>query len=62
MLQQILRAPALKAILIQVLAFPLMLLLVYGLARAGMAMSLLAVAGVQGVLAAANHPLPTTRG
>ncbi len=44
---------ALKAILIQVLAFPLMLLLVYGLARAGMAMSLLAVAGVQGVLAAA---------
>ncbi|WP_258002894.1 hypothetical protein [Janthinobacterium sp. AD80] len=35
MLQQILRAPALKAILIQVLAFPLMLLLVYALARAG---------------------------
>ena len=53
MLQQILRAPALKAILIQLLAFPLMLLLVYGLARAGIAMSLLAVAGVQGVLAAA---------
>ncbi|MDN2712445.1 class I SAM-dependent methyltransferase [Janthinobacterium sp. SUN118] len=52
MLQQILRAPALKAILIQVLAFPLMLLLVYALARLGVAMSLLAVAGVQGALAA----------
>lgn len=53
MLQQILRAPALKAILIQVLAFPLMLLLVYALARAGLGLSLLAVAGVQGALAAA---------
>lgn len=52
MLQQILRAPALKAILIQVLAFPLLLLLVYAMARAGVAMSLLAVAGAQGVLAA----------
>ncbi|APA71509.1 class I SAM-dependent methyltransferase [Janthinobacterium sp. 1_2014MBL_MicDiv] len=52
MLQQILRAPALKAILIQVLAFPLMLLLVYALARLGVAMSLLAVAGAQGMLAA----------
>ena len=52
MLQQILRAPALKAILIQVLAFPLMLLLVYGLARAGVAMSLPVVALLQGVLAA----------
>jgi len=52
MLQQILRAPALKAILIQVLAFPLMLLLVYSLARAGATMSLPAVALLQGVLAA----------
>lgn len=52
MLQQILRAPALKALLIQVLAFPLMLLLVFGLARAGFAMSLLVVAVLQGVLAA----------
>ncbi len=52
MLQQILRAPALKAILIQVLAFPLMLLLVYALARTGVGLSLLAVACVQGALAA----------
>lgn len=52
MLQQILRAPALRALLIQALAFPLMLLLVYGLARAGAAMSLPMVAGLQGVLAA----------
>ncbi|MGK5078996.1 class I SAM-dependent methyltransferase [Janthinobacterium sp. HLX7-2] len=53
MLQQILRAPAFKAILIQLLAMPLMLLLVYGLARAGVSLSLLAVASVQGGLAAA---------
>lgn len=52
MLQQILRAPAFRAILIQLLAFPLMLLLVYGLARAGVFLSLPAVAVVQGVLAA----------
>ena len=52
MLQQILRAPAFKAILIQLLAFPLMLLLVYGLARAGVFLSLPGVAAVQGVLAA----------
>ncbi|MEG2961580.1 MAG: class I SAM-dependent methyltransferase, partial [Janthinobacterium sp.] len=52
MLQQILRAPALKALLIQVLAFPLMLLLVYGMARAGATMSLPVVALLQGVLAA----------
>ena len=52
MLQQILRAPALKALLIQVLAFPLMLLLVYGLARAGLALPLLAVAVLQGAIAA----------
>ena len=44
MLQQILRAPALKAVLIQVLAFPLMLGLVYLLARAGIGMTLLSVA------------------
>lgn len=52
MLRQILRAPALKALLIQVLAVPLMLLLVYGLARAGVRMSLPVVALLQGVLAA----------
>ena len=52
MLQQILRAPAFRAILIQLLAFPLMLLLVYGLARAGVFLSLAGVAAVQGVLAA----------
>ncbi|OBV40992.1 class I SAM-dependent methyltransferase [Janthinobacterium psychrotolerans] len=52
MLQQILRAPALKAVLIQALAFPLMLGLVYLLARAGVGMSWLAVAVLQGVLAA----------
>ena len=52
MLQQILRAPALKAVLIQVLAFPLMLGMVYLLARAGAGMTLLAVALLQGVLAA----------
>lgn len=52
MLQQIMRAPALKALLIQVLAFPLLLLLVYGLARAGLALPLLAVAILQGVIAA----------
>ena len=52
MLQQILRAPALKAVLIQVLAFPLMLGVVYLLARAGAGMTLLAVALLQGVLAA----------
>lgn len=53
MLQQILRAPALKALLLQALAFPLLLLLVYGLARGGVALSLPAVAGLQGLLAAA---------
>lgn len=53
MLQQILRAPAFRAILIQLLAFPLMLLCVYGLARAGLTMSLVGVAVVQGVVAAA---------
>ena len=52
MLQQILRAPALKAVLIQALAFPLMLGLVYLLARAGVGMTLLSVALLQGVLAA----------
>jgi len=52
MLQQILRAPALKAVLIQVLAFPLMLGLVYLLARAGLGMTILSVASLQGVLAA----------
>ena len=52
MLQQILRAPALKAILIQLLAFPLMLLCVYGLARLGLTMSLVGVVAVQGVVAA----------
>ena len=52
MLQQILRAPALKAVLIQVLAFPLMLGLVYLLARAGIGMTLLSVALLQGLLAA----------
>ena len=52
MLRQILRAPAFKAILIQALAFPLMLLLVYGMARAGAGLTLLAVALLQGVLAA----------
>lgn len=52
MLQQILRAPALRAILLQLVAFPLMLLCVYGLARAGLTMSLTGVALVQGLLAA----------
>ena len=52
MLQQILRAPALKAVLIQALAFPLMLGLVYLLARAGAGMTLFSVALLQGVLAA----------
>ncbi|OYO27418.1 trans-aconitate 2-methyltransferase [Janthinobacterium sp. PC23-8] len=52
MLQQILRAPALKAVLSQVLAFPLMLGLVYLLARAGLGMTMLSVASLQGVLAA----------
>lgn len=52
MLQQILRAPALKAVLIQVLAFPLMLGLVYLLARAGIGMTLLSVALLQGLMAA----------
>ena len=52
MLQQILRAPALKAVLIQALAFPLMLGLVYLLARAGVGMTLFSVALLQGVLAA----------
>lgn len=52
MLQQILRTPAFRAILIQLLAFPLMLLCVYGLARAGLTMSLMGVALAQGVAAA----------
>lgn len=52
MLQQILRAPALKAVLIQALAFPLMLGLVFLLARAGVGMTLLSVALLQGLLAA----------
>ncbi|MDC8758528.1 class I SAM-dependent methyltransferase [Janthinobacterium fluminis] len=51
--RQIWRAPAVRAALLQALAFPLMLALVYLLARAGLALPLFAVALLQGALAAA---------
>jgi hypothetical protein len=48
-----LRAPAVRALLLQILAFPLMLATVWLLARAGVPQSLLGVTLVQGVWAAA---------
>lgn len=49
----LLRAPAVRALLIQLAAFPLTLGLIYLLARSGTAVSYLHVALVQGLLAAA---------
>lgn len=53
LLRQVWRAPAVRAALLQVLVFPLMLLLVYLLARAGRFLPLSGVALLQGALAAA---------
>jgi hypothetical protein len=50
--RRIWRAPAVRALLLQILAFPLMLATVWLLARAGLAQSWLGVAAVQGAWAA----------
>lgn len=50
--RRIRRAPAIRALLLQILAFPLMLATVWLLARAGMPQSLFGVALVQGAWAA----------
>ncbi len=53
LLRQIVRAPAVRAVLLQALAFPLTLLIVYLLARSGLPLVLAAVALLQGMVAAA---------
>jgi SAM-dependent methyltransferase len=51
-LSRLLRAPAVQAALLQLLAFPATLLLVYAAARAGLHLSMAVVALLQGALAA----------